>query len=616
MGMLKPIAAATGAGALLAPEEAEAGVVLNALGKPVVEGWHGGLKGVDRFKDEFLGSGEGAHVYTHGHYMADQKKTANKYYNDRKREYEREVASDAWNKDLLLEYVGGGGSGRPLEFKVADAPSIFMSISQYEDIITDALVKYGKDVDKAQDYISRKILRYDQRVYDDALSLITDGKNGDYDIDDSFWRIEAEDVLARMLGMTEGEMRRSLTYDLRDKLPPGVGLPSLSADVRNSMLNDLVLERLEFNTKRYSWDMKARREATVGEMLTPAQVADGGAEQKLKEFEFQLHPDMKEKFAGQSIIDWDKVSAGGGRKPGMYRLHADVTTDELLHWERPLSEHPESVKMGISSAMQDLLENDIANGFYHPDDLTRIVPVHDEDGYAMSALDLIERVAEGRFPPGFTAADFATQFSNSVSYNGIMNGEELSKLLRSKGIKGMMYQDGWTRGKDGAEPFYNYVVYGDDLISIQERGMSTVPMQILLATGVGAGLGAPVLNKEVAERFPMPQEEKGMLERIAGNPNVKAAMAHPLTQYAGQQLENAEWPSRLLSSVVEGIANLYEGESLENTGKQFANRMQTPYEETSQEVGQYVLKETGSPAAATAAYMGMFAADPTNYIGP
>jgi hypothetical protein len=41
-----------------------------------------------------------------------------------------------------------------------------------------------------------------------------------------------------------------------------------------------------------------------------------------------------------------------------------------------------------------------------------------------------------------------------------------------------------------------------------------------------------------------------------------------------------------------------------------------PYEETMQEAGNYVLKETGSPALSTATYMGMLLADPSNWVGP
>ena len=156
MGMLTKGAIAGGA-ALAASEDAEAGWILNNLGKPVLEAWHGGLKGIPRFQDKYLGSGEGAHVYTYGHYMADQKRTAKKYRDDRQREYDNEANQGFFESDLLDYYRSNPNSY--IQITYGDAPPLTMRFDDYQQIVLEAAEKFGKNSAAAQDYITRKALR-------------------------------------------------------------------------------------------------------------------------------------------------------------------------------------------------------------------------------------------------------------------------------------------------------------------------------------------------------------------------------------------------------------------------------------------------------------------------
>lgn len=624
MGMLKPIVA--GGAAALASEDADAGVVLNALGKPVVEGWHGGLKGIDRFRDKFLGSGEGAHVYTHGHYLADQKRTAKRYRNDRQREYDAEVSKEFFDSDLLTYYRSDPNSYIQLEY--GDAPPLVMRFDDYEEIVLEAAEMFGKNSDGAQDYINRKVFRRaeERRSWINSLSDEVYVEEDDLGIPGTvigqqLWIDDSINALAYELGVTPIEMQRSIKYDMEASLPDGASLNDLSLRAHNNVAEGVIMERLNLVKSRMAREAKQRRNVQFtgdpnnSNAPGPMAVADGTAP-KQPNFEAKVPDEIAKEFGSDVLFDFSKLNENPKkRKAGLYRVHADVTPDDLLHWEVDLKDHPKTMQMALISAAGEMMDM-VKAGRWHPDELSKRVAVYDEDGYAMEMGNLISNMAYGNFPPNFNASSFAHVFSQSVSGDALMGGKELSDLLRSKGIKGMQYQDGWTRGKDGVTPHYNYVIYGEDLLTIMERGMSTVPMNIVLAMGVGTGLAAPVLDKKIAERFPMPEREVGMLERIASNPNVQAAMKHPVTQYIGQQLDNSEWPSRMLTGVIEGISNLTQGESAADTGRQFVNRMQTPYADTTQEVGQYVLKKTGSPAAAAVATTGMFVGDITNWIGP
>jgi len=436
-------------------------------------------------------------------------------------------------------------------------------------------------------------------------------------IGQQYWIEDSMNALAYEVGVTPVEMQRSLRYDLEDSLPPGVEFADLSLRGLNNLYEPLIMERLNLVKSRMAKEAVQRRLVLA--------VNDGSAVKKPSwmvsgekpTFEAKVPDEIAKKYGSDVLFDWDNMIENPKKKQaGLYRLYSDVQYDDLLHWEQQLADHPEAIKMAVSSAAADILDMGVASGRITPDDLTRHVPVHNEEGYAMTGLELLDRVAKGNFPPQFSAADFATQFSQSVSPDAFMNGAELSALLKSKGIKGMMYQDGWTRHKNGVEPYYNYVIYDEDLIDIMERGMSTVPMNMLLATGAGVGLGAPVLNKEIAERFPMPQPEATMMERISSNTNVRAAMAHPITQYIGQQFDNAEWPERLMSGIVEGIYNLSNEVKPEQAGQEFVERLKTPYDQTLNELGDYVLEETNSPALATGVYLGGTMLSPSNLVGP
>jgi hypothetical protein len=645
MGMLKPLAAGTTAA--LMSDDADAGVVYNVLGKQVVEGWHGGLKGIDRFSDKYLGSGEGAHVYTHGHYMADQKRTAKRYRNDRQKEYDAEVSKAFFESDLLTHYRSNPRDYILLEY--GDGPPLTMRFDDYEEIVLEAAQMFGKNSDAAQDYINRKVFRKgdERRSWIHSLSegayVEEDmaGISGDM-IGREYWIEDSVQALAHEMGAKPMDMQRSLQFDLEADLPPDVSWDDLSLTAQSKLMEPVIVERLNLVKGRMAREAKQRRNVQFtgdpnnSNAPGPMAVANGTAP-KQPNFEAKVPDEIAKEFGSDLLFDFSKMKENPQpRKAGLYRVHADAKLDELLHWESQLSDHPEAVKMAVSSAAADILDKGVASGRIAPDDLTARVPVYDEDGYGMSGLELLERVAAGNFPPQFSAADFATQFSQSVNPRAFMNGEELSKLLSSKGIKGMMYQDGWTRDKRGVTPHYNYVIYGEDLMKIMERGMANVPTQLLMATGATVGLGAPVLvNKEIAERFPLPSEEdrlnarsgldkvldhKGFLtpyvtDALQSN-TAKQIYSHPVTQYIGQQVENAEWPERLMSGAVEAIYNASEGVKPRQIGSEFVERIQTPYDETLNELGGHVLKETNSPALATGATMGGMFLSPSNWVGP
>lgn len=283
---------------------------------------------------------------------------------------------------------------------------------------------------------------------------------------------------------------------------------------------------------------------------------------------------------------------------GLYKTRLNVNPDELLDWFEPINEQPK--------ALQDLI-----NKYLDAKELL-------DDGWGADTW-LTDK--ERKRLLSLTGEGFFGEMARKFGW--IEFRDDMDKV----GMPGMLYRD-WTRDFSNKRPTYNVVMYNDKPIDILERGAANAPFLAsvfgITSTALTAAalsqkpdlISPPVLDKEIAEQFPMPEREVGMLEQVGSNPNVQAAMHHPLTQYLGMQIENSDLPARVAPAVAEGMFNLSQGNSLSDTGQQFVDRMKTPYDQTMDEVGKYVLKETGSPAASTAAYMGMFAGDITNWIGP
>ena len=134
----------------------------------------------------------------------------------------------------------------------------------------------------------------------------------------------------------------------------------------------------------------------------------------------------------------------GHPKGRMYQVDIDATPDELLDWDKPLSEQSEAVKQSV-------------------DDLMTL------------------RGAESYFPDGESAKVYLNQ-----GISGDTKGENLYRILNKNrgtvdgtseikfsGIKGIKYKDGFSRGADGGTS--NYVIFDDRLISIAKKYGLAIP---------------------------------------------------------------------------------------------------------------------------------------------
>ena len=141
--------------------------------------------------------------------------------------------------------------------------------------------------------------------------------------------------------------------------------------------------------------------------------------------------------AWQKAIDLLDQLEKAGMKSGKGSLYkVDLPEDdELMLWDAPLSEQPEGVREkllsipGLDDYFKQWMRNDAKNG----DD------IYDQIGGALGG----------------------------VSSGKTWRGQVASKALRAAGIPGHKYLDGGSRA--AGKGSYNYVIYDDSRISIQER---------------------------------------------------------------------------------------------------------------------------------------------------
>lgn len=129
-------------------------------------------------------------------------------------------------------------------------------------------------------------------------------------------------------------------------------------------------------------------------------------------------------------------------KGRMYEVDIDASPDELLYFDAPLSQQSQLVQ----KVLKEEVPSDVYKGVTEADG-TAIRVGGDNDYSGAAALQLMG--------------------------NRDISPKDVSERLRSKGIKGIRYKDGFSRNKDGGS--YNYVIFDDRLISIAKKYGIAIP---------------------------------------------------------------------------------------------------------------------------------------------
>jgi len=154
------------------------------------------------------------------------------------------------------------------------------------------------------------------------------------------------------------------------------------------------------------------------------------------------------------------------KNPGsMYQVKINARPDELLDWDKPLSEQPKAVREALHS--QPEVQQRIS-------DASKILGPKAADMKGESAYAALTGWRRG------------AQLSPSSEVSAAV-----SQTLKQAGVKGIRYKDAGSRGVDGGT--YNYVVFDDSLISILKK--YGIPMT------AGAGGAVMVAGQDMPPEF-------------------------------------------------------------------------------------------------------------------
>lgn len=212
------------------------------------------------------------------------------------------------------------------------------------------------------------------------------------------------------------------------------------------------------------------------------------------------------------------------QKGSMYQVRIDASPDELLDWDRPLSEQPEvwskiSGESRLQSQQAILADGDRLVTYAQKAEVPTLVGVKVqselrkgaslEDAFAnvrklggsiqdaeksakwtadvdklKAAIGSGDVTLKGTVPGDWTGARIAKDVPG-------MKPDEIAETLKARGVKGIRYKDQGSRGTDGGT--YNYVIFDDKLITILKK--YGIPMT------AGAGGAMMVAGQDMPPEF-------------------------------------------------------------------------------------------------------------------
>ena len=159
------------------------------------------------------------------------------------------------------------------------------------------------------------------------------------------------------------------------------------------------------------------------------------------------------------------LTPSGERKGYLYEVELDVKPEELIDYDAPISEQPDSLKEKVTNVLKEFYPHeDKLQAVYQAYDLKPIESRFKRD------LDDIMKGSGSNF-----VGRVISYMNNQTHHPGYNHEREASKLLSKHGIKGLKYKAYLNKP---AKP--NYVIYDDSLVNI------------LKTLGVLGGIGVPL----------------------------------------------------------------------------------------------------------------------------
>ena len=173
----------------------------------------------------------------------------------------------------------------------------------------------------------------------------------------------------------------------------------------------------------------------------------------------------------------------------MYQVEIDASPDEFLDWDLPLSEQGQAAQDALGytqksydgnpeKALRDFLETDYAKSFPEARDVKWAQTILDDPEYDAVIDGQAWLESQMRSETGSSFYNLLGNDKAGSAYEraakDVGGQAALSQRLSAKGIKGIRYKDGFSRGADGGTS--NYVVFDENLISIAKKYGIAIPV--------------------------------------------------------------------------------------------------------------------------------------------
>ena len=174
------------------------------------------------------------------------------------------------------------------------------------------------------------------------------------------------------------------------------------------------------------------------------------------------------------------LTPSGERKGYLYEVELDVKPEELIDYDAPISEQPDSLKEKVTNVLKEI--------YPHEDKLQAVYGAYDLKPIERRFKQNLDDIMKG------SGSNFVgrvvSYMNNQTHHPGYNHEREASKLLSKHGIKGLKYRPNrYMLGQKSTQNAIpadltvkpNYVIYDDSLVNI------------LKTLGVLGGIGVPLL---------------------------------------------------------------------------------------------------------------------------
>ena len=131
----------------------------------------------------------------------------------------------------------------------------------------------------------------------------------------------------------------------------------------------------------------------------------------------------------------DKLTGMLDKKGSLYEVDIDASLDEMMNWDLPLNQQSSNIKEKFKKATDSIYDR----------------------GYGQTATDLIDDSQK------------MEHIYHDLGTYGKMKPQGVSSLLDEHGIKGIQFDDGWSRGLGKESGTKNYVAFSDKILSIAKK---------------------------------------------------------------------------------------------------------------------------------------------------